>query len=368
MTGASGFIGSHLIEALQRNGTPVRRHTHNTGRDELADSLRESELIFHLAGVNRPQNEGEYATGNAELTRDLCNLLRDLGRTPTLVLSSSVQAVLDNAYGRSKRQAEEEVHRFAAETGAAAVIFRLKNAFGKWCRPNYNSVVATLCHNIARGLPVSISDPTREVSFVYIDDVIASFLSILHQQPQRGQCEYVEVTPSYTISLGELVRTIYLFAGIRESLTLPDFADRFTRCLYATYVSYLEKPDFAYPLQVKQDNRGELAEFLKSEHFGQIFVSRTKPGAVRGNHYHHTKIEKFLVLEGDGVVRFRDIRNGAVLEYPVSGREFRVIDIPPGYTHCIENVGHDELVVLFWASEVFDPAKPDTYAAEVSRK
>jgi UDP-2-acetamido-2,6-beta-L-arabino-hexul-4-ose reductase len=356
------------VEALQRReGLQVRRLGRDHTQAELTKQLRQADVIYHLAGVNRPQDEAEYATGNAGFTHDVCSQLRGLGRSPTLVLASSTQALLDNPYGNSKRQAEEYVCRFVDDTSAAAVVFRLPNVFGKWCRPNYNSVVATLCHNIAVGLPITISDPAREVTFVYIDDVTDAFVSIIEQHQERGICRYAEVAPTYTVTLGALAEKIEVFREIRRGLILPDFADRFTRCLYATYLAYLDTQDFAYPLEIKADQRGELAEFVKSQHIGQIFLSRTKPGAVRGNHYHHTKIEKFLVLEGQAIIRFRHLRTDELLEYPVSGPDFRVVDIPPGYTHSIQNVGDGELVVLFWANEVFDPQRPDTYYSEVLR-
>lgn len=264
--------------------------------------------------------------------------------------------------------------------------------FGKWCRPNYNSVTATFCHNIAHDLPISISDPNRELDLVYIDDVVAAFIAVLEEKSEvRSQkaaaVEFREVPRSFKVTLGELAARIRSFRESRRTLVLPDFSDDFNRCLYATYLSYLDGPDFAYRLDQKTDPRGTLAEFVKSATAGQIFVSRTKPGVTRGNHYHHTKTEKFLVVEGEAVIRFRSVAsqgqgakgeeerrtsnvehpglNAEVIEHKVSGREFRVVDIPPGYTHSIENVGSGELVTLFWASEVFDPERPDTFPLNV---
>ena len=244
------------------------------------------------------------------------------------------------------------------------MIFRLKNVFGKWCRPNYNSVTATFCHNIAHDLPISISDPARELDLVYIDDVIAAFIGCLDAPGKHG-CARREVEPSYRTTLGELAEKIRSFRASRQTLVLPSFEDAFTRRLYATYLSYLEGEAFAYKLEQKADPRGCLAEFMKSAQFGQLFISRTKPGITRGNHYHHTKTEKFLVVEGDAVVRFRPILGGEVIEHSVSGREFKVVDIPPGYAHSIENIGAGELVTLFWASEIFDPTRPDTFGLPV---
>jgi len=452
VTGSNGFIGKHLVEALRRRpDTEVIGYDLDTPAENLDRGLREADVIYHLAGVNRPQKAEEFKTGNADFTESLCSSLSALSRRPLFVLSSSIQAALDNPYGVSKRYAEEALQRWAEATGGRAVIFRLKNVFGKWCRPNYNSVTATFCHNIAHDLPVTISDPARELDLVYIDDVIAAFLSVLDEMPhsaltapvsplsaprsplpapasalsapssalpalgsapldvrrspqvasapssalpalssppldvpcsmldvQRSpqpvprsplpapcSFRFLSVDQSYKTTLGELADRIRSFRASRRSLVLPSFADEFTRCLYATYLSYLDGSEFAYALEQKTDNRGTLAEFMKSAQFGQLFVSRTKPGITRGNHYHHTKTEKFLVVEGEAVVRFRPILGGEVIEHRVSGREFKVVDIPPGYTHSIENVGPGELVTLFWASEIFDPTKLDTYPMTV---
>lgn len=367
VTGSAGFIGKHLMEALGRR-PDVRVFGYDIGNtvEELDQALAAADVIYHLAGVNRPQNPGEFQTGNVDSTESLCTSLQRLGRKPTIVLSSSIQAELDNPYGISKRQAEQVLQAWSQRTGGRGVIFRLKNVFGKWCRPNYNSVTATFCHNLAHDLPISISDPNKELELVYIDDVIAALTAVLDEKNTADLCSYREVPRAFKITLGALAGKIQSFRQSRQSLTLPSFADDFTRRLYATYLSYLEGPDFAYNLDLKTDNRGCLAEVMKSEHFGQIFVSRTKPGITRGNHYHHTKTEKFLVVEGEAVIRFRSIQPGgagerpAIIEHRVSGRDFRVVDIPPGYTHSIENVGSLEMVVLFWASEVFDPANPDT--------
>jgi UDP-2-acetamido-2,6-beta-L-arabino-hexul-4-ose reductase len=285
-------------------------------------------------------------------------------RPATILLSSSIQAALDNPYGASKRQAEAVVRDYAARSGAAAVIYRFKNVFGKWCRPNYNSVVATFCHNIARDLPITISDPQRVLDLVYVDDVVEQIRADIAARHGPGVLQQ-DVPVSYQTTLARLAQLLTAFRTMRTSLYLPDLEDAFTRKLYATYLSYLPADDFAYPLEKKCDPRGCLAEFLKSPHFGQIFVSRTGPGITRGNHFHHTKVEKFLVLEGQALIRFRHIQSDEVILYQVSGDEFRVVDIPPGYTHSIENIGPGELVTLFWAVEIFDPARADTYASPV---
>ena len=365
VTGARGFIGSHLQEALSRRpDLTISNLDGRTAPDEFEQSLLEADVIYHLAGVNRPVDEREFETGNFGLTAQICDTLRGAGRRPLMVMTSSIQAGSNSPYGVSKRRSENVIAEWTTGGGGAAVVFRLKNTFGKWCRPNYNSVTATFCHNIARDLPVSISDPSKDVELVYIDDVIAALMGCL-DRPPAGGFEFRDVVQSYRVTLGALANSIRGFRDARRTLVLPGRDDEFLGKLYVTYLSYLGEADFAYDLEKRVDTRGCLAEFLKSPKMGQIFVSRTKPGVTRGNHYHHSKTEKFLVLEGDAVVRFRRYGNRELLEYRVSGVDFKVIDIPPGYTHSIENIGQGELVTLFWANEIFDPARPDTFAMPV---
>ncbi len=361
VTGAKGFVGRHVCAALHRlENTQVCEYDLDSKPSDLPGYLQTADVIVHLAGVNRPESPEEYVTGNAGFTADICRQLIALGRSTKILLSSSVQAELDNPYGASKLAAEDELRRYSAETGAECVVFRLKNLFGKWCRPNYNSVTATFCHNVAHNLPLEISDPAREIELTYIDDVVDAIISEVDAPPAPG-FRFFDPLPSHRISLGQLAATVQSFREGRSTLVLPDVADQFVRRLYATYLTYLNECDFAYSLDIRSDDRGCLAEIIKSPGFGQIFVSHTKPGITRGDHYHHTKTEKFVVVEGQGVIRFRHIDRAEVIEYPVSGEALRVVDIPPGYTHSIENVGDTEMVTLFWASEPFDPQHPDTY-------
>jgi UDP-2-acetamido-2,6-beta-L-arabino-hexul-4-ose reductase len=360
VTGSGGFIGRHLVEALERRAdTEVVGIEIGASREALRDALARSEAVFHIAGVNRPEQPEDYDSGNAGFTESLCSELESLGRRPLVVLSSSTQAALDNDYGRSKKRAEHVLQGWCARSGAHAAIFRLPNVFGKWARPNYNSAVATFCHNAAHGLPLTVNDSLREMRLVYIDEVVQHMLACLDRPPVG--CEFREVEPVFGIELGKLAELILSFPASRESLVTPDFGDPLTLRLYATYLSYLDGLDLAYRLRTSVDNRGVLAEILKSPRFGQLFVSRTAPGITRGNHYHHTKCEKFIVVDGEAVIRFRDIRGGPVIEHRVQGSDFTVLDIPPGYTHSIENTGSGELVTLFWANELFDPNRPDTY-------
>lgn len=365
VTGARGFVGRNLCVALRRReNLQLAEVDSNDDRRSLEAALVEADVLFHLAGVNRPERVEEYASGNEGLTRDLLKVLEGARRRPKIVFSSSIQAALDNPYGRSKRAAEDALRHFCEATGAEGVAFRLNNLFGKWCRPNYNSVTATFCYNIANGLPVEISDPSRVIQLTYVDDVVAAFAGELDEAPRAG-FRFAEELPSHRITLGDLASTLRSFKAHRQNVTLPDFGSRFIRALYATYLSYLPTDEFGYALAPRTDPRGSLAEFVKTPHTGQIFVSRTKPGITRGNHFHHTKAEKFLVVHGEAVIRFRQVDGSEVIEYRVRGEEYRVVDIPPGYTHSIENVGPDDLVTLFWSSEVFDPEAPDTFAEPV---
>ena len=364
VTGSKGFVGKNLCAVLRRRDAVVL-YEYDLGHaaDDLDRALGEADVIIHLAGVNRPEHPDEFETGNTGSIDEICRKLTDLNRTPKIMLSSSIQAELDNAYGISKRKAETVLQRFSENTGAECIVFRFKNLFGKWCRPNYNSVTATFCHNIANNLPIQISDPNHEIDLTHIDDVVDAFVNEI----EAGQSgfRFAAPLPSTRVSLGELAEKIRSFRTMRSSLVLPDFSSGFDRALYGTYLTYLKENSFEYGLDIKTDPRGSLAEFLKSPGMGQIFVSRTQPGITRGDHYHHTKTEKFLVLEGEAVIRFRHIDRHDIIEYPVSGEKYQVVDIPPGYTHAIENVGSGVLVTLFWASEPFNPDKPDTWYEKV---
>jgi UDP-2-acetamido-2,6-beta-L-arabino-hexul-4-ose reductase len=367
VTGANGFVGKNLCTVLRRREDIVLfEYDVQHAPAALDAALAQADAIVHLAGVNRPEHVEEFAAGNAGFTGDICATLQTLGRAPKILLSSSIQAELDNPYGMSKRGAEEALTAFCAATGAAGVIYRFKNLFGKWCRPNYNSVTATFCHNIAHNLPIQISDPTREVDLTYIDDVVDVIVAELDTPAQAG-CRFADPLPSRAVTLGTLAELIHAFHGHRETLLLPNYDDLFVRRLYATYLSYREPADHGYGLTIRTDNRGSLAEFLKSPSGGQIFISRTHPGITRGNHFHHTKTEKFMVVEGEGIIRLRHIDQDTVTEFPVRGEDYRVVDIPPGYVHSIENIGSGVMVTLFWSVEIFDPNHTDTYNELVLR-
>ncbi len=363
ITGSRGFIGKNLVVALSREKELVIK-TFDVEDDPglLESHLLEADFIYHFAGVNRPQNPEEFKTGNADSTASIVAILEKAGRKVPILLTSSIQAARDNPYGVSKKAAEEILTDYQKRTGAPIFIYRLPGVFGKWSRPNYNTVVATFCHNIARGLEIKISDPSNEIELVYIDDVIRHFMSHLDQPSlPAGAGRYLQITTAFKVTLGELAAKICSLRDMRTTLKVPDLSDYFMRCLNATYLSFLDAKDFSYPLDLKTDDRGSLFELIKSDHFGQIFVSKTFKGITRGNHYHDSKVEKFCVIQGRAVIRFRHVLNKEVLEYHVSGEKIEVVDIPPGYTHNIENLGDGEMIVLFWANQVFNPDAPDTY-------
>ncbi len=365
VTGAAGFIGRNLVTALQRrDDVTVSVCTRKDDRSALEAALLQADIIFHLAGINRPEHEQEFASGNIGLTQDIAEYLLKKGRSPKIILSSSTQATQSNPYGRSKKAAEDVVLEYSRETGAQIAIYRLPGVFGKWSRPNYNTVVATFCHNIAHGLEISISDPEHELELVYIDDVVAAFLRHLDEFGDPARQRYT-VPRTFRVTLGELGERIRQLHAVRQTLLVPDLADDFMKCLYATYLSFLPEDDFASPVTMRTDERGWLFELIKSEHFGQIFVSKTLPGITRGDHYHDTKLEKFCVIQGQGIIRFRHVHRNDIIEYPVNDAAITVVDIPPGYTHSIENNGEMEMICLFWANQVFNPEAPDTFWEKV---
>jgi UDP-2-acetamido-2,6-beta-L-arabino-hexul-4-ose reductase len=286
-------------------------------------------------------------------------------RQTPLVLASSVQAELDNPYGHSKKQAEEAVLRYHADSSAPVYIYRLPNVFGKWSRPNYNTVVATFCHNVSRSIPVQVSHPDRPLHLVYIDDVVHAFVAIASRQRHDMMRTRYEVGPVYATTVGALHDLIVSFHEGRKQSLIPDLSNPFTKYVYSTYTSFLDTHTLGYPVEMKHDDRGWLFELVKSPYAGQIFVSRTKPGITRGNHYHDTKIEKFCVIQGEGVIRFRHVLGDQIIEYPVNDRAISIVDIPPGYTHSIENTSAGDMITLFWANEIFDAERPDTYFVKV---
>lgn len=367
VTGSAGFIGKNLCAQLELDqDVKVLTFDKDNTIDNLKDHLEIADFIFHLAGVNRPIDEKEFDTGNRGLTEEIITILKSKKKKTPLLMTSSIQAELDNPYGKSKKAAEEAIFSFAKNNKSKAYIYRLPNVFGKWCRPNYNSVVATFCYNISHDLPITISNPANEITLVYIDDIICDFIKALDGKIKPHPDGYCYINRTFKVTLNELREKIESFRDSRITLIMPNFESDINRFLYATYVSYLDNDNIKYKLNKNSDERGWLAEFIKSDQFGQIFISKTKPGITRGNHWHHTKIEKFLVIEGSAEIKFRKINSYEdVINYKVSDSELTVLDIPPGYTHSINNIGKKDLITLFWADEIFNKEKTDTYYKNV---
>ena len=376
ITGANGFIGKNLVSALEsiRGGddassSPLAEPTlfkshRDTPSGLLDEYCRQADFVFHLAGVNRAQSPGEFETGNPGFTSVLLETLKKHGNKSPVVLASSIRAVEDTPYGRSKKACEDLAFDYAAGTDTSVFVYRLPNVFGKWCRPGYNSAVATFCHNIARGLPISVNDPKTRLNLVYIDDVVGAFIRALTGNPTY-EGPYCAVPEVYSAKLGDIAELLYGFKTCREKQTVPELSDPFTAKLHATYLSHLPEGALPLPLVTNADARGSFTELLRTPDRGQFSVNVTKPGVTKGNHWHRTKTEKFAVASGAGVLRLRKIGCDTVVEYAVAGASPELVDIPPGYAHSIENTGTDDLVTFIWASERFDPSNPDTYPEQV---
>lgn len=385
ITGINGFIGKNLDTKLKElNKFEVFGYDVENREDELENLVKDSDIIVHLAGSNRPKVVSEFNEVNFGLTSRIISILEKYKLQKLILFASSTQAERDNDYGKSKLAAENALIKFSHETGNNVIIYRFTNVFGKWCRPNYNSVVATFCYNIAHDIAININDENAKLKLIYVDDIINEIVEKIETDAQVHEAENrLEINPFYEVTLRDLAEKIKTFKASRQNLLLPEVDDEFTKKLYSTYLSYLNPNDFAYSLNKRSDNRGDLTELLKSDKTGQIFVSTTKPGITRGNHYHHTKTEKFIVIQGEAEIKFRKVTDfnpgsdpieyrkdnieitGDVITYRVSGENIIVVDIPPGYTHNITNIGHTDLITLFWANEIFNAENPDTFFLEV---
>ncbi|GAB6091113.1 capsular polysaccharide biosynthesis protein CapF [Spirochaeta dissipatitropha] len=365
VTGAYGFIGKNLVSELKnRNFTTIYQFDKETDIMLLDEYCAKADFVYHLAGVNRPEKQEEFMKGNFGFTSILLDNLKKKNNTCPVLLSSSVHAELDNPYGQSKKAGEQLLFDYSKETGAPVYVYRFPNVFGKWCLPNYNSAVATFCHNIARGLPVQINDSKTLLKLVYIDDLVNELINVMGGSGKKVG-EYYEVPVVHTITIGEIVDLLNDFNDSRINKTIPDMENSFTKKIYSTYLSYLPEDSFSYPLHMNVDHRGSFTEFIKTKDRGQVSINISKPGIVKGNHWHHTKNEKFLVVSGTGVIRFRNIGCKNIIEYYVSGEKLEVVDIPVGYTHNIENLGDTDMVTVMWVNEVFNPSSPDTFFLEV---
>lgn len=378
VTGAKGFVGRNLVSQLHniQSGkaknyavTPeikVFEYDIDSDPAELDVYCKNADFVFNLAGVNRPKEQSEFMQGNFGFASVLLDTLKKYHNTCPVMISSSTQAALDNPYGASKRAGEELLFEYAKETGAKVLVYRFPNVFGKWCRPNYNSAVATFCHNIAHDLPIQVNDPRVVMNLVYVDDVVNELIAALSGDEHRDG-NYCAVPTVHTITLGEITELLYAFKESRNTLNVPNVGDAFSKKLYSTYLSYLPEDRFAYPLKMNVDNRGSFTEIIRTPDRGQFSVNISKPHITKGNHWHHTKNEKFVVVSGKGVIRFRNMneKDGKVIEYFVSGDKIEVVDIPTGYTHNIENLGDTDMVTFMWCNECFDPQNPDTFFEEV---
>lgn len=366
VTGANGFVGKNLCLTLAARGfESVLKYDITNTEKELAEFAKKADFVFHLAGVNRPQSSDEFYGGNSDLTTRLCGYLTAAGKKAPLLLTSSIQVGNGSDYGKSKALAEGACFAYGSSTGAPVYVFRMPGLFGKWCRPNYNSVIATFCHNVANNLPIEVRDPSFYLPLVYIDDVIDCFFMAMDGKPLKDveHPDYCTISPIYTTTLGKLAEIIKSFKEGRTSLAVADFsAGGLEKKLYSTYLSYLEPTEgFKYPLNMHVDDRGSFTEFLRSPDRGQVSINVSKPGITKGNHWHHTKNEKFLVVSGKGLIRFRKPDGEDIYEYHVSGEKLEVVDIPVGYTHSIVNEGETDLVTVMWVNECFDPDHPDTF-------
>ena len=364
ITGAKGFIGQNIVSRFSvEDYIEVIQYMRESTIDELRIALTEVDFICHMAGVNRPKDENEFAQVNTDFTSKLCKEIHHTGRHIPILFASSVHVERDNLYGKSKLDAEEVLLQYSNETGSLVYIFRLPHVVGKWCRPNYNSVVATFCYNIARNLPIKIDDPDYQLNLVYIDDFIDMILQIISGERSFGP--YCEVSPSYLITVGNLATQLQVFKDSRSTLITERVGKGLLRILYATYTSYLPLKDFSYNIEKHSDNRGLFAEVLKTKDSGQFSFFTAHPGITRGGHYHHSKTEKFLVIKGEAKFQFRNIMTNKLHQILTSAENLQVVETIPGWVHDITNIGDDEMVVMLWANEIFDSQHPDTYTSHL---
>ena len=365
ITGANGFVGKNLVATLEQdNRYTLFKVTRETSATELADYASKADFVYHLAGVNRPHDNAEFQESNVDFTNALLTALAKANNNAPIVLTSSIQAENDSPYGMSKKDGEVLLIQYGQNRGIPVFIYRLPNLFGKWSKPNYNSVIATFSYKIARNEDIIINDPEVELTLVYIDDLIEEFLRALEVTPTKED-NYCIVPVVYKKKLGAIAKLLKEFKNSRDSRVISNLNDDFILKLYSTYLNFLPVGDFSYPLLMHEDPRGSFTEFVKSPYAGQVSVNVSKPGITKGEHWHHTKNEKFLVVSGHGVIRFRDYFSDDVVEYEVSGDKLEVVDIPTGYTHSIVNTGDSDMVTIMWVNEMFDPNNPDTFSLDV---
>jgi Nucleoside-diphosphate-sugar epimerases len=366
VTGAKGFIGKNLIAELgNRSDTEILEYDLDTESSLLDQYTKDCDFVFHLAGVNRPENPEDFIKGNCQFTAELLEALKKHHNASPVMISSSIQAVLENPYGLSKRREEELLFSYSNETGNHVLVYRFPNVFGKWCRPNYNSAVATFCHNIAHNLPIQVKDPSILMNYVYIDDVVEELILAMEGNVLHKEGKFYMIPEVYKVTLGETVGLLQSFHENRMTLNISNMENNFVKKLYSTYLTYLPADQFVYPLIMHEDERGSFTEIFRTQDRGQFSVNIARPGITKGNHWHHSKNEKFIVISGSGLIQLRRIDTEDLVEYKVSGEAMQVVEIPPGYTHNIINIGNTDLITLIWVNEVFHPEKPDTYYLKV---
>lgn len=361
VTGAKGFIGRNLVAELKnRKNDIILEYDLNSSEETLDKYTKECDFVVHLAGVNRPKNTKEFMEGNYGFTTLLLEKLKTHNNKAPVLITSSIQAELDNPYGKSKKEAEEFIFNYGKVNNVQVYVYRLTNAFGKWCRPNYNSVVATFCHNITHDMEIQVNNPDSVLDLVYIDDIVDEIINAMTgHQNQIGK--YCMVPISNKITVGRIAQILYSFKESRKTLEIPNMGSDIEKKLYSTYLSYLPTDKFSYPLKMNKDARGSFTEIIHTSERGQVSVNKSNPGITKGNHWHHTKNEKFVVVSGRALIQFRRIDSEEVIEYHVSGDNIEVVDIPVGYTHNIINEGNTELITFMWANETFNSEKPDTF-------
>ena len=363
VTGACGFVGKNLIVRLNELGIQVLNYTRKNSTQDLEELIMDADYVVHLAGENKPKDEKDFEVVNAGLTSSICDVVRSSGKNIPIILASSTQAELDNKYGKSKLDAEASVKALEIDTGCPVFVYRLPGVFGKWCKPNYNSVVATFCHNISHDLPIQVNNPDYELNLVYIDDVVEEFVKII--QGTNDDKKVLSVQPQYKIKLGDLAKQIKIFSESRDSLITERVGSGLVSKLYATYLSYISPKQFTYSIPSHVDERGMFVEILKTKDSGQFSFFTSKIGVTRGGHYHHSKTEKFLIIKGKARFAFRHVVSDETHEIIATSNELKIVETVPGWSHDITNIGTVDLIVMLWANEIFDPDNSDTIAYKV---
>lgn len=365
VTGSNGFIGKNLISHLKENeNVEILEYDKDNTFDLIEENIENIDFIFHLAGINRPTDNKEFYSGNTDLTNQIISLLKKKNFKTPLVITSSIQATKDNDYGKSKKMAEDLVLNYKG-----GIVYRLHNVFGKWCRPNYNSVIATFCNNIANDLDITVNDENTKLDLIYIDDIVKEFINVMNgEEPSEKTDNYCYINPRYSVTLGYIVKLLNEFKNSMESIYVPKTGDDFVKKLYSTYVSYVPLEKMYSSAKKNSDERGSFTELVRTYDSGQFSISISKPGIVRGNHYHHTKMERFVVVKGTAKIRFTNIIDNSSYEFEVSDKDIKVVTIPVGYTHNIENIGNDEMILAIWCNELFDEKNPDTYYKSINNE